>query len=115
MARSSCFGQPLQKMRSRVSFRAETAVERRIYRALALLAAMRAQGPGNLLSAAGFNRFSYINYASYIPVPDNATFCGLPAALSLTPKAALRAPVALGLNLILIVQLAPAANELPQV
>jgi hypothetical protein len=29
--------------------RAETAVERRMYRALALLAAMRAQGPGNLL------------------------------------------------------------------
>jgi hypothetical protein len=28
--------------------RAETAVERRMYRALALLAAMRAQGPGNL-------------------------------------------------------------------
>jgi hypothetical protein len=44
-------------------FRAETAVERRIYRALALLAVMRAQGPGNLLSAAGFNRFSYINNA----------------------------------------------------
>jgi hypothetical protein len=31
------------------SSRAETAVERRMYRALALLAAMRAQGPGNLL------------------------------------------------------------------
>jgi hypothetical protein len=29
--------------------RAETAVERRMYRALALLAAMRTQGPGNLL------------------------------------------------------------------
>jgi hypothetical protein len=29
--------------------RAETAVERRMYRALALLAAMRAQCPGNLL------------------------------------------------------------------
>ena len=51
---------------------------------------------------------------SYKPVPDNATFCGLLAALSLTPKAALRAPLALGLNLTLIVQLAPTANELPQ-
>src|SRR5207244_8439377 len=48
------------------------------------------------------------------PVPDNATFCGLPAALSLMLSAALRVPLAVGLKLTLIVQLAPAANELPQ-
>jgi len=49
------------------------------------------------------------------PVPDSVTFCGLPAALSLTLSAAVRVPVAVGLNVILIVQLAPAASELPQV
>jgi hypothetical protein len=51
----------------------------------------------------------------YNPVPDNVAFCGLPDALSLTPRVALRAPVALGLNVTLIVQLALAANEVPQV
>jgi len=50
-----------------------------------------------------------------MPVPDSVAFCGLPAALSLTARVALRAPVALGLNVTLIVQLVPAANELPQV
>src|SRR5438309_11885845 len=48
------------------------------------------------------------------PVPDNATFCGLPAALSVMLTAALRVPMAVGLKVTLIVQLAPAANELPQ-
>lgn len=50
-----------------------------------------------------------------VPIPLIVTFCGLPAALSLTLKAAAWVPVAVGLNLILIVQLAPAASELPQV
>ena len=50
-----------------------------------------------------------------VPIPLSGTFCGLPAALSLTDKAALRAPAAVGLNVTLIVQLEPAANEAPQV
>ena len=56
------------------------------------------------------------NLASfYDPVPDNETVCGLPAALSVTFNVALRAPVVVGANVTLMVQLAPAANELPQV
>src|SRR5436190_23135481 len=50
-----------------------------------------------------------------VPVPDSVTFCGLPAALSLMLTAAVRVPLAVGLNVTLIPQLAPAANELPQV
>jgi hypothetical protein len=50
-----------------------------------------------------------------VPIPLRLTFCGLPAALSLTLSAALRVPVVVGLNVILIEQLAPAASELPQV
>ncbi|HET7440143.1 MAG TPA: hypothetical protein VFJ47_02490 [Terriglobales bacterium] len=52
---------------------------------------------------------------SYTPFPDNGTVCGLPAALSLKAKAALRVPLAVGLNLTLMVQLTPAAKELVQV
>ena len=48
-------------------------------------------------------------------MPDKLTVCGLPAALSLTLTAAVRAPFAVGLNLTLMVQLAPAFSELPQV
>jgi len=48
-------------------------------------------------------------------VPESATSCGLPGALSVTLKDALRAPVAVGLNVTLKVQLAPAAKEAPQV
>lgn len=51
----------------------------------------------------------------YVPAPDNATFWGLPAALSVTLTAAVRVPFAVGLNVTLIVQFAPAASELPQV
>ena len=54
-------------------------------------------------------------YICYFPVPVNATFCGLPAALSVMLMAALRAPVAVGLNLTLIAQLADTAREVPQV
>jgi hypothetical protein len=50
-----------------------------------------------------------------VPTPLSVTFCGLPAALSATLSAAVRAPDAVGLNVTLKVQLAPAANELPQV
>ena len=50
-----------------------------------------------------------------IPIPDNATFCGLPAALSMMLSAAERVPAIVGLNVTKMLQLAPAANEVPQV
>ena len=45
-----------------------------------------------------------------VPVPDRATICGLPLALSVTEMLAVREPVAVGLNVTLIVQFAPAAR-----
>jgi hypothetical protein len=53
--------------------------------------------------------------SAVVPVPLSGTCCGLPLALSVTVKFALRAPVADGLNVRLTVQLAAAARELPQV
>ncbi len=50
-----------------------------------------------------------------VPIPLSVTFCGLPAALSLILSAAVRVPDAVGLNLTLILQLAPATSELPHV
>lgn len=50
-----------------------------------------------------------------VPTPLSGSDCGLPAALSVMLTAALRAPVAVGLNVILIVQLAAGAREVPQV
>jgi hypothetical protein len=50
-----------------------------------------------------------------VPIPLRLTFCGLPAALSLTLSAAVRVPLAMGLNVALMLQLAPGTNELPQV
>jgi len=44
-----------------------------------------------------------------VPVPLNPTLCGLPLALSVTFKLAVRIPVAVGVKLTLMVQLAPAA------
>ena len=49
-----------------------------------------------------------------VPIPISVTFCGLPAALSLMLSAAVRVPDAVGLNVIVMLQLAPANNELPQ-
>ena len=45
-----------------------------------------------------------------VPVPDSAMVCGLPLASSVTVMLPLRAPVAVGVNVTLIVQLAPAAR-----
>jgi hypothetical protein len=53
--------------------------------------------------------------AGAVPVPERLTVCGLPAALSEMLTDAVRVPVAVGLNVTLIVQLPPAATELPQV
>ena len=44
------------------------------------------------------------------PVPERLTACGLPAALSLTVRFPLRVPEAIGMNVMLIVQLAFAAK-----
>jgi hypothetical protein len=51
---------------------------------------------------------------SYWPVPDSDTFCGLPPPLSFSSKVALRAPVIVGVNFTVIVQLLPAAIVEPQ-
>jgi hypothetical protein len=49
-----------------------------------------------------------------VPVPERLTDCGLPAASSVIVTAADRDPVAAGLKVTLIVQLALTATELPQ-
>ncbi len=49
------------------------------------------------------------------PVPVRVAVCGLPVALSVTATAAVRIPEAAGVNVTLIVQLAPAATDVPQV
>ena len=50
-----------------------------------------------------------------VPVPVSDTVCGLPLALSATESEPVRVPVAVGLKVTLIVQLAPAATLVPQV
>ena len=50
-----------------------------------------------------------------VPVPLIETFCGLPLALSEMLRDAVRDPLAVGLKVMLTLQLAPAASELPQV
>ena len=50
-----------------------------------------------------------------VPVPVRLTVCGLPAALSVRVIEAARLPTALGVNVTVIVQLAPDATELLQV
>ena len=50
-----------------------------------------------------------------VPIPLSVTFWGLPAALSVTLSAAVRVPDAVGLNVTLMLHLAPSASELPQV
>ena len=50
-----------------------------------------------------------------MPVPERLTVCGLPLALSVMLTEAVRLPLAAGLNVTLIVQLLPAATELPHV
>ena len=53
--------------------------------------------------------------AGAVPVPVRLTVCGLPVALSVRVTAAVRVPLAVGVKVTLIVQLAPAATELPHV
>jgi hypothetical protein len=49
------------------------------------------------------------------PVPVSVAVCGLPAVLSTMLNVPVRVPAAVGLKVTLIVQLAPAATEVPQV
>ena len=49
------------------------------------------------------------------PVPVSDTLCGLPEALSVMVTEALRLPLAVGSNVTLIVQFAPAATLAPHV
>src|SRR5207302_5184208 len=49
--------------------------------------------------------------AGTMPVPASDTDCGLPGASSVMVTVAVRAPVAAGVKLMLIVQLAPGASE----
>ena len=53
--------------------------------------------------------------AGAIPLPLRAAVCGLPLALSAMVTEAVRVPVAEGVKVTLIEQLAPAATEVPQV
>ena len=50
-----------------------------------------------------------------VVVPLRLTSCELPAALSVTLSAAVRVPLAVGLKVTLMLQLAPTANEPAQV
>jgi len=50
-----------------------------------------------------------------VPVPERISFCGLLNALSVTVTLAVRLPVAVGLKVTVMPQLAPAAKVLPQV
>src|ERR1019366_7834109 len=52
--------------------------------------------------------------AALVPVPVRVTVWGLPVALSVRARAAVRVPLAVAVKVTLMVQLAPAATELPQ-
>ena len=49
------------------------------------------------------------------PVPDRATVCGLPLALSVTVIVPGSLPATVGVNVTLMEQFPPAATEVPQV
>ncbi len=53
--------------------------------------------------------------AGAIPVPLRLTLCGLFGALSVIDSVPVRVPVTVGVKVTLIVQLAPAATEVPHV
>jgi len=50
--------------------------------------------------------------AGAVPLPVSGTVCGLPVALSVTEMLAVRLPVAVGVKVTEMVQLAPAASVL---
>lgn len=49
-----------------------------------------------------------------MPVPEREIFCGPPDALSRTETAPVKGPMVVGLNVTLIMQLAPGLTCLPQ-
>jgi hypothetical protein len=51
----------------------------------------------------------------YVPIPFNATFCGLPAALSVIEIEPVSVPIVVGVKVTLIVQLEPGLTLLPHV
>ena len=51
-----------------------------------------------------------VKSGAFVPVPVSGTVCGLPAALSVMVKVPARAPSAVGVNVTLILQFAPAAS-----
>jgi len=59
--------------------------------------------------------FEAMDSDAEMPAPLRVTVCGLPVVLSVMVMAAVRLPAAPGMNLTLMVQLAPAATEVPQV
>lgn len=70
--------------------------------------------PGATLNVAGLAESEKLAGAA-APVPLRATVCGLPLALSAIETDAVRVPLAAGLKMTLMVQLAPTATVLPQV
>ena len=50
-----------------------------------------------------------------VPTPEAAIVCGLPEALSVTLNVPVLVPIAVGVNVIVMLQLAPAATLVPQV
>jgi len=56
-----------------------------------------------------------LNVTGGVPVPESATAWGLFFALSVIESVPVRVPVAVGVNVTLIVQLAPTATDVPQV
>ena len=60
-------------------------------------------------------RVAGVNVTGVVPVPLSATVCGLEPALSATETIALRAPVAVGSKVTVIVQLLSGGTEVPQV
>jgi hypothetical protein len=71
--------------------------------------------PGATLNVAGLAESENPGAGAAAPVPLRGTVCGLPLALSAIETDAVRVPLAAGLKMTLIVQLAPAATVLPQV
>ena len=59
----------------------------------------------------GLGRSSACIFAAYVPVPLNVTICGEFDALSLIVRVPAMLPAAVGLNLTLILQVAPGFSE----
>jgi hypothetical protein len=73
------------------------------------------QKSAKLLIALAVQNCAFQQENSYWPVPDSGTFCGLPPPRSVIDTFADRVPVAVGVKVTLIEQLAPFATLLPQV